>query len=460
MTDTAPAGEVAPPPGPPPLALAVALDLVTRYHLRLTDDRDARLGPLAGAYQLGAAQWTGRRAAFVGFYTPPDDPGAALSDLEQRWRAAVAWGTERIQHQGAQQCDVLLVALGRTTRPATPPPPSGAVRVGAVAVDPDTAETTILLPPPSGLPSPGEVRGRARELLQGRPVPTLAAVDLAERQTVAGGYVAPVRSAMVTTPTLTYALIAVFVGIWIVEKAVEGQLSQHIPTDTPQHIAEYLRPLLPLGALANSGPFSHDWWRYVTSAFLHSDTSPYHVGSNALAMFFIGRLVEQLYGRLVLLGTFVLTAVLGGLFWVGLTAIGVSSAAPDVPAIGASGGIAGLAGLLLMLGRFQGRSVPVGLATSIRQYIVLIAVLNLVIGLSISGVNNYVHVGGFASGALLGVVLPPVAGIGGRPLKRWEQGLLVIAIAFAALALAWGAHSVLDILTGPTVSPPVPANLT
>ncbi|TMC46344.1 MAG: rhomboid family intramembrane serine protease [Chloroflexi bacterium] len=420
MSDTAPAGEVAPPQGPPPLALAVALDLVTRHHLRLTDDRDARLGPLAGAYQLGAAQWTGRRAAFVGFYTPPPDPAA---------------------------------------RPATPPPASGAVRVGAIAVDPATAETAVLLPPPSGLPGAGEIRNRARELLQGRPAPTLAAVDLAERQTVAGGYVAPVRSAMITTPTVTYALIAVFVGIWIIEKAVEGNLSQHIPTDTITHLQEYSQPLLALGAVANSGVFSHDWWRYVTSAFLHSDTSPYHVGSNALAMFFLGRLVEQLYGRLVLLGTFVLTAVLGGLFWVGLTAIGVSSSLPGVPAIGASGGIAGLAGLLLMLGRVQGRNVPAGLATSIRQYIILIAVLNLFIGLSIPGVNNYVHIGGFASGALLGVFIPPVAGIGGRPLQRWEQALLVAAIAFAAVALAVGIHNILDILSGPIVSPPVPGNL-
>ena len=39
----------------------------------------------------------------------------------------------------------------------------------------------------------------------GSPTPTLAAVDLAERQAVAGGYVAPVRRAMVTQPVMTYA---------------------------------------------------------------------------------------------------------------------------------------------------------------------------------------------------------------------------------------------------------------
>ena len=37
---------------------------------------------------------------------------------------------------------------------------------------------------------------------------------------------------------------------------------------------------------------------------------------NSIAMLFIGRLVEQLYGRLVLLGAFLITAIAGGLFWV------------------------------------------------------------------------------------------------------------------------------------------------
>ena len=60
-----------------------------------------------------------------------------------------------------------------------------------------------------------------------------------------------------------------------------------------------------------------EWWRFVSSAFLHDNTSVYHVLFNGIAMLFIGRLVEQLYGRLVLLGTFLITAIAGGLFWVG-----------------------------------------------------------------------------------------------------------------------------------------------
>ncbi|HEV3123161.1 MAG TPA: rhomboid family intramembrane serine protease [Candidatus Dormibacteraeota bacterium] len=438
----------APPPGPPPIALAVGLDLVTRYHLRLTDERDARLGPLAGEYALGAAAWTGRRAAFVGFYQPPPDAAEAERDLQRRYDDAVAWGRERLSVQGADRGDILLVALGPVSRPPAINSGDGAVRVGAVSIDPATTTVNVLAQVPGGLPGATELRNTARALSQGRPPPTLAAVDLAERQTVAGGYAAPTRQAMVATPVVTYSLIGIFAAIYLVERAIEDTLRTRYAPGT----LGFARPLFDLGALANSGTFSHDWWRYITSAFLHSDTSIFHVASNCLAMLFIGRLVEQLHGRLVLLGVFLASAVGGGVFWVVCTSIGISSASPFVPGIGASGGIAGLAGLLIMLGRVQGKSVPVGLSGSIRQYVLIIVVLNLFIGFSLQGVNNYAHIGGFATGAALGLILPPVEAVGGRRLRTAEQAAIIALVAAAVLALGFGAQHIADVLSQPQVS--------
>ena len=74
VTDAAPPNYAAPPPGPTPVALAIAHDLVTRYRLRLADPRDGRLGELLGHYVLAAAMWNGPRAALVAFYEPPADP--------------------------------------------------------------------------------------------------------------------------------------------------------------------------------------------------------------------------------------------------------------------------------------------------------------------------------------------------------------------------------------------------
>ncbi|HXA29898.1 MAG TPA: rhomboid family intramembrane serine protease [Candidatus Angelobacter sp.] len=434
--------EPALPPGPPPVALAVALDLVTRYRLRLTDPRDGRLGLLGGdAYLLGAAQWTGRRAAFVGFYRPPSDPQAAARDLDQRLRAAEAWGNERLGAQGAERCDVLLIALGSSPQPGTLSTGLGGVQVGALAVDEQTGGVLVLAPVPRNLPSAGEVRAHARAVLQGRPVPTLAAVDLAERQIVAGGYAQPARRALSQQTVVTYGLIGLFVVLWLLENNLRAPLGGE-----PVEVA--------MGALVNSGPLSHDWWRYVASGFLHLPRTPIHILFNGVAMLYIGRLVEQLYGRLVLLGVFLITVVTGGLFWVGATALGIAS--PGV-GLGASGGIMGLIGLLLVLGRVQGRDVPVGVVASIRQYALTIVALNVVTGFVLrNSINNFAHAGGLLGGILLGLWLAPRAGVGGRELKRWEQAVLGAVIVVAVVALGAAAQHAYTVLTAAPVLPQGP----
>jgi membrane associated rhomboid family serine protease len=425
------------------VALAIAYDLVTRYRLRLADPRDGRLGELLGHYVLAAAMWNGPRAALVAFYEPPADPAAAGADLAERCDAARRWGLDRLHQQGAQVCDILLIALGplagtlsAATRPGDP------VRLGVAWVDTAGGNAGVVLPIPPGMPSVSELRARARAVHEGAPTPTLAAVDLAERQAVAGGYVAPVRRAMVSQPYLTYSLIAVFVVIWVLEFVTISTS----PTSNGPDICswgalpnETIPPTV--GCLAGA---TVTWWRFVSSAFLHDPSSVYHVLFNSIAMLFIGRLVEQLYGRLALLGVFLITAIAGGLLWFGVSTIG-----PTLPGItigtislGASGGIAGLIGLLLMVGRVQGKNVPVGITHTVRNYAVTVIVLNVVLtfvfGVSLD-INNYAHVGGLIAGALLGCFLPPLRSIGGRDHGIVEKVLLWGAIAFGAVALVFAA---------------------
>ncbi len=111
------------------------------------------------------------------------------------------------------------MALGRINA-QLPPPAHPAVTVGVVWVDPETGDAESLLPPPPGLPTTGEIRAAARALREGAEPPTLAAVDLAEREAVRGGYIAPTRRALVSTPRLTYAMVATFVVIFLIENTV------------------------------------------------------------------------------------------------------------------------------------------------------------------------------------------------------------------------------------------------
>ncbi|MFN2568816.1 MAG: rhomboid family intramembrane serine protease [Candidatus Dormibacteria bacterium] len=428
MTETALPGAAAVPPVPAPVALSIALGLVTRHHLRLVDRHDGRLGELAGGYELGAASWTGPRAAFVGFYRPPADGDEARRDLIERCRAAAGWAHRRLIDQKAERSDILLIALGPVGSIPAPATEEG-VRLGVAVVDVERGTAEARLPIPSGMPRTGELRASARSVRRGAPAPTLAAVDLAERQTVAGGYAQPTRQALGSSTVVTYGLIGSFIAIFLAEKAL-------ISFDVSSRGS--VVSLLDFGAIANVRPYSAEWWRYVSSAFLHDDVQIFHVIGNSLAMFFIGRLVEQLYGRLVLVSVFLLTAVAGGLLWLGASALGLAQQ-PGV-SIGASGGISGLMGLLIMLGRVQGRDVPVGVATSIRQYVTTYIVLTLLFGFFLSRVNNFAHIGGFAAGVLLSLILAPMAQVGGRSLRRHEQAALTAVVAAGALALGIAAY--------------------
>ncbi len=428
MTEAAPPPPPPPglPPQPPALALALALDLVTRFRLRLADPRDSRLGELgAGRYELSAAGWTGPRAVFVGFYTPPSDPTVAGPDLAARCAAAARWGADRLAIQGAERCDILIVPLGPVPGMLTTPAATPAVHVGAVAADPRSGEVTVLLAPPADLPGAREIRAHAQRLLAGQAPPTLAAVDLAEREAVAGGYAAPAQRRLTTRPVATYALVAAFVVVFIIEKILLGDGGL------------YGIGLINLGTVSNVQP---QWWQFVSYAFLHDPAGggfgfaglPLHIIFNSFATYIVGRLVEQLYGWRVLLTAFLVTAAGAGVASV-LVADLTHASSPGT--LGASGGIMGLLGLLFTLGRVQGRQVPVGVAHAMRQYALTYAAMVVVFGFLVTNVDNVAHVGGFATGALVGLLLPPLRGVGGRELAVPEQVAVYAVLVTAAVAL-------------------------
>jgi rhomboid protease GluP len=127
--------------------------------------------------------------------------------------------------------------------------------------------------------------------------------------------------------------------------------------------------------------------------------------------------------------------------WNSLSGQGVSTT------LGASGGITGLLGLLVVLGRVQGKNVPTGIAHAMRQYALTYGALIVVFGFVIPGVNNLAHVGGFITGALVGLVIPPLAGVGGRDLTQWQRALVYAACAGGAVALIVAAVNVVGALT-------------
>ena len=124
-----------------------------------------------------------------------------------------------------------------------------------------------------------------------------------------------------------------------------------------------------------------EWWRPLTSGFLH--IGPVHLLFNMLALYVLGRDLEPVLGRVRFLAIY-LVALLGG------AAAVMLFGAPNVPVAGASGAVFGLmGGLAVVLRRMR---FPLG------QVIGLIAI-NVVISLVIPGISILGHIGGLLVGA-------------------------------------------------------------
>jgi membrane associated rhomboid family serine protease len=127
-----------------------------------------------------------------------------------------------------------------------------------------------------------------------------------------------------------------------------------------------------------------EWWRLMTSAFLHTGIT--HIALNMLALWFVGGAVEPRLGRWRYATVYLLSA-LGG---------SVLSYAVDSPfqaSVGASGAVFGLFGALFVL--------MLRLRFDVQGLIAIIAI-NVVIGF-IPGLNiNWrAHLGGLIVGAVL-----------------------------------------------------------
>jgi rhomboid protease GluP len=133
------------------------------------------------------------------------------------------------------------------------------------------------------------------------------------------------------------------------------------------------------------------WWRIVTSAFLHG--SDMHLLFNMIALYQVGTFVELIYGTPRMAVIYALAAFGGG--------AAVSIFTPDVVTIGASGAIFGLFGALAIAGFRLGAR-----GRSIMQQTTGIIVINLAISLwPGSNISVADHLGGLIVGTLCGLAL-------------------------------------------------------
>jgi membrane associated rhomboid family serine protease len=210
-----------------------------------------------------------------------------------------------------------------------------------------------------------------------------------------------------TGAVVTKALIAVNVGVYLLELAAGGNVN-----GTGNRI--YLEGVL-------FGPFvaAGDWWRLFTSMFLHY--GPIHLAFNMLALWWFGSAVEGVLGR----GRYLLLYIVSGL----AGSAGALLFSPESATVGASGALFGILGAALVLER-QRTYVFGGGALGI-------IALNLIFTFAIPGISIGGHLGGLVGGALGMLALSRLGrthAVYGRPGVAGLLGLLAIGLISIAVA--------------------------
>ncbi len=192
--------------------------------------------------------------------------------------------------------------------------------------------------------------------------------------------------------------------------------------------------LQPNGALliawgTNYGPLTlnGEWWRLLTSMFLHFGLL--HIALNMWALWSLGQLTEKLYGSayfLVLYFFAGLSGSLASLYW-----------HPNVNSAGASGAIFGVIGGLLAFMVNPRTRIPARVAAAHRNSAGIFILYNLINGFALAGIDNAAHIGGLVGGFAMGWVLArPVNAEGRRdPLPRLAIGTLLGTALL--IALSW-----------------------
>jgi len=129
-------------------------------------------------------------------------------------------------------------------------------------------------------------------------------------------------------------------------------------------------------------------WRLVTPVFLHA--SLLHIGFNMYALFLYGRSVEARFGH----GRFLLLYFLSG-----FAGNVLSFLLTPNPSLGASTAIFGLLAAEAVF-IIQNREMIGGRANRALLNLLFIAAINLFIGFTTSGVDNFGHLGGILGGVL------------------------------------------------------------
>lgn len=175
---------------------------------------------------------------------------------------------------------------------------------------------------------------------------------------------------------LTYVLIALNVLIFFLVELTGSSMD--------------IEHLIDFGAKYNPYIIDGQWWRIISSMFLHIGF--FHILMNMLALFYLGQAVERIFGTLRLFIIYMLAGIGGGLASFAFT-IQVSA--------GASGAIFGLFGALLFFGTIHKQLF----FQTMGRNLLFIVGINIVFGFVVPQIDNSAHLGGLLGGFVAAAIV-------------------------------------------------------
>jgi membrane associated rhomboid family serine protease len=164
-----------------------------------------------------------------------------------------------------------------------------------------------------------------------------------------------------------------------------------------------------------------EWWRLITSAFVHVDLL--HIFFNMFALWIFGPGLEQLLGRVRFLALYLLSALAGS------AAVHLLSS-PGTPTLGASGAVFGLLGAALVVTVRRGYDA---------SWLLGLLGINLVFTFLVPNISWQGHLGGLVGGLLMGAALAWAP----RRQRRVVHTLAFVAVFVVCVVLIYARSAAL-----------------
>ncbi|WP_239732666.1 MULTISPECIES: rhomboid family intramembrane serine protease [unclassified Mammaliicoccus] len=226
-----------------------------------------------------------------------------------------------------------------------------------------------------------------------------------------------IDSFMLKFSPVTYILVAINVIVWLSLVLIFNQVAQI-------NLVDY-------GGLVHFNVVHGEWYRLLTSMFLHANFT--HLIMNVFSLIIFGKLIEGALGSVKMFTIYMASGLFAGLVSLSIDTESIS--------IGASGAIFGLIGAFIVY-LFTRKNIN---KQFVLQTFIGIAIISL-LALFINNVNHFAHLGGFIGGAILMYII-----------YRWMEhdkfklyyiiGFIVLIIILIIVIFSRQQHYIYDELT-------------